>query len=112
MRRPRIFGVIDTMSKRWNLLLLRKHCPHILNRVGSARINRLEKVKSGLVRAAVQRAFESADGRSDGRVHIRERSRRHAGGKSGGIQLVIGMPYQSNIEGTFGGLGGTLAVQH
>src|SRR6266568_1618627 len=103
MGRARIFRVIDTMAESWNLLLLRKHSTHVLDRVGSARINCLEKVKRGLVRAAVQRTFESADGRGNGRMHIRKRSGSHAGRERGRVQFMVGMQDKSNIQRAFCG---------
>ena len=75
----------------------------------------LEKLQQNfdhvLIGAAVQRAFQRADGRGDRRIDIRERGGRHARSEGGCVQLVIGVQDQSHVEGVFHHVVRTLAGQ-
>jgi hypothetical protein len=64
-----------------------------------------------LVRAAVQRTFQRADGRGDRRIDVRQRGRRHARGESGSVELVVGVQGQGHVEGVLHHVVGPLAGQ-
>ena len=56
-----------------------------------------------LVGAAVQRALERADGAGNGGVDVGEGGGDDAGGKGGGVQFVVGVQNERDIEGLGGG---------
>ena len=90
VRGPRVFGAVHAMAETWNLGLAREG---VLNGFGGGFLvaQAEQPFDHLLIGAAMQRAFQSADPGGDGRVDVRKRSRHHAGGESGGVQLVIGV---------------------
>src|SRR5205823_5724892 len=75
-------------------------------------VDGVEEVHSGLVGSAVERAFESADGTGDGGVDVGESGGDDAGGEGAGVELVVGVEDEGDVEGAGGGVGGLLAVEH
>ena len=59
-------------------------------------------VEDGLVRAAVQRPFQRADGRGHGRMHIRKRGGDNPGSECGSVEFMVGMQDEGDIQGAFG----------
>ena len=59
---------------------------------------RQEHVHHLLVRAAVQPALQRPDGADDGRVQIGLRRADDAGGKGGGIEFMLGIQDERNVE--------------
>ena len=80
--------------------------------VGGRLVDGEEHVHHGLIRAAVQWAFKRADGAGDRGVHIGQRRRDHASCKGRGIQLMVGVQNQRDIEGLGRGFRRLLAAQH
>ncbi len=58
----------------------------------------LQFVQHALVGAAVQRAFERADGGRDGRMQIGKRRSHHAGRERRGVEFVLGVHDHRKIE--------------
>ena len=104
VRRARIFGVIHAMAEAGNLLLLRQHALDVIDRIGARGVDGFQDAEHRFVGAAVQRPLQRPDRRSDGRVHVAERGRHHARRKGRGVQLVVGMQDERDVEGAFGGL--------
>ena len=102
MRGAGILSVVHAVPESGDFLLLRQHPLHVLDRVGAGGIDRLENAKYGFVRAAMQRALQSTDGSGDGRMHVTECSRYYAGGERRGIQFVIGVQDQGDVERSLG----------
>jgi hypothetical protein len=63
VRGPRVFGVIDAMAESRNFLFLRQHALDVIHGINSGLIDGLKNMKHSLIRAAVQRPFQGADGR-------------------------------------------------
>ena len=51
------------------------------------------------IRAAVQRTFQRADGGGDRRINIGKRGGRDARGEGGGVQFMLGVQHQRDVEG-------------
>ncbi len=66
----------------------------------------------GLVGAAVQRALQRADGAGDGGVDVGEGGCDDACGEGGGVQFVVGVQDEGDVESFFSRGGGLFAVQH
>ncbi len=60
----------------------------------------------------MQRAFERADGAGDGGVHVGHGAGDDAGGKGGGVELMVGMEDERDVQGAGGGGDGLFAVEH
>ena len=60
----------------------------------------------------MQRAFERADGAGDGGVHVGQGGGDDAGGEGAGVELVVGVEDERDVEGAGGGVGGLFAVEH
>ena len=63
----------------------------MLNRIGLLLVDGIQNAEHGLVRTAMQRTFQGADGRGDGGVHIRQSRSGNTSSKGGGVQFVIGV---------------------
>jgi hypothetical protein len=50
------------------------------------------------IRAAVERALERADRADRGRIQVRQGGRGHAGGECRGVQLVVGVEHERDVE--------------
>src|ERR1019366_1377703 len=59
----------------------------------------------------MQRAFQGTDGGRDGRVHVAERSCDHASREGGGIQFVVGVQDESDIQRSLRRSTRNLAIQ-
>ena len=84
----------------------------MLDGIFAGLVDGVEQVHDGFVGAAVQRALERADGAGDGGVHVGERGGDDARGEGAGVELVVGVQDERDVEGLGGGLGGLLAVEH
>src|SRR6185312_15216760 len=95
-----------------NLFFLRQQAPHVLHRIGASFCNAFQNSERSLIGAAVQGPFEGADGRRNGGMHVRQGGRGDPGGKGGGIQFVVGVQDEGDVEGAFGGGRRLLPGQH
>ena len=107
-----IFGVVDAVAEAGDLLLFGEHLADVLDGVGAGFVDGVEEAHGGLVGSAVERAFEGADGAGDGGVDVGEGGGDDAGGEGAGVELVIGVEDERDVEGAGGGVGGLLAVEH
>jgi hypothetical protein len=60
----------------------------------------------------VERSFEGADGSCDGGVDVSKGGGDDTRGKGAGVEFVIGVEDESDVECAGGGLGRLLAVEH
>ena len=72
--------------------------------------NFFEHLDDSFVGAAVEGAFEGADGRGDRGVKIGEGGDGDAGREGGGVHAVVGVDNVGDVEGFDGGCAGLLAV--
>ena len=107
-----VLGLVDAMAEAGDLLLGGQHAFDVLDRIGAGLVDGVEQAHHALVGAAVQRALERADGAGDGGVDVGEGGGDDAGGEGGGVQFVVGVQDQGDVEGSGGGLGGLDAVEH
>ena len=100
------------MAEARDLLLARQLArARIVERLAGLPSRRLEQhLHDVLVGAAVQRALERADGRDDRRVDVGQRRGGHARGEGRGVQLVIGVQGQGDVEGALAIAFGRLPV--
>ena len=112
MGRAGIFGVVDAVAEAGDLLLLGEHLLDVLDGVGAGFVDGVEEAHGGFVGSAVERAFEGADGAGDGGVDVGEGGGDDAGGEGAGVELVVGVEDERDVEGAGGGVGGLLAVEH
>ena len=112
MRGAGVFGVIDAVAEAGDFFLLGEHLPDVLDWVGAGLVDGVEEAHGGLVGAAVQWAFECADGSGDGGVDVGECGGDDAGGEGAGVELVVGVEDECDVEGAGRGVGGLLAVEH
>ena len=75
------------------------------------RTDRGEHLEHLLVGAAVERALQGADRRSDRGVHVRARTRYDARRESGCVVLVFGIQVERRVHGTHPQIGRLLAVE-
>ena len=104
--------MVDAVAKAGHLLFLGQHSFDVFDWVGAVAIDGNQDMKDCFIGATVERAFQGADGRRDGRVHIGEGGGGDAGGEGRGVQFVIGMEDKSDIERTFRSRRRSLAVEH
>ena len=110
--RAGIFGVVDAMAEAGDFFLLGEHLFHVLDWVGARFFDGVEEAHGGLVGSAVEWAFEGADGSGDGGVDVGEGGGDDARGEGAGVELVVGVEDEGDVEGAGGGGGGLLAVEH
>ena len=113
MRRARIFGVINAVAEAGNLLLLRQHAFDVLDRIGATLCQSPPEYGTPLrwLRRAAGPLSAPMAG-SDRRVHVRQRGGGHARRKGRGVQFVVGMQDQRDVQRPLGSLRRRLAVQH
>ena len=92
------------MAEAGNFLLLRQHALDVIHRIDSGLVDGLKDMKHGLVGAAMQRPFQGANRRGHGGMHIGKRGRHHPGSEGGGVEFVVGVQDEGDIEGALGGL--------
>src|SRR3981189_2102109 len=80
--------------------------------VGSGFFDGIEKAHRGFVGSAMEWALEGANGTGDGGVDVGEGGGNDAGGEGAGVELVVGVEDERDVEGAGGGVGGLLAVEH
>ena len=110
--RAGIFGVVDAMAEAGDLFLLGEHLADVLDWVGAGFVDGVEEAHGGLVGSAVEWAFEGADGSGDGGVDVGEGGGDDARGEGAGVELVVGVEDEGDVEGAGGGVGGLFAVEH
>ena len=108
--RAGIFGVVNTMAESGDLLLLGEHFLDVLDWIGALGLDGVEQAHRGLVGAAVERTTERADGAGDGGVNVGERGGDDARSEGAGVEFVIGVQDQRDVEGSGGCFGGLLTV--
>src|ERR1700736_1667885 len=106
MGRARIFGVVDAVTEAGDFFLLGEHLPDVFDRVGAGFFDGIEEAHGGLVGSAVKGAFEGTDGSGDGGVDVGEGGGDNAGGEGAGVEFVVGVEDESDVEGAGGGVGG------
>ncbi len=93
----RVDGVIDAVAEARDLDLVgQAGLHHIHGLVGRARFE--QHLHHVFVGAAMQRSFEGGYAGRGGGVDVGKSRGHHAGGKSGSIELVIGMQRQRDVE--------------
>ena len=98
MRRARVERLVNAMADAHDLLLLRQHALDVgVDFVFAADF--LEHVDDAFVGAAVQRAFQRADGRGDGGIKIGQRRDGDARAEGRGVHAVIGVQDKRHVEG-------------
>ena len=107
-----VFGLVDAVAEAGDLLLGGEHVLHVFDGVGAGLVDGVEQAHHGFIGAAVQRALERADGAGDGGVNVGEGGGDDAGGEGGGVQFVVGVQDEGDVESAGGGLGGLFAVEH
>ena len=98
MRRARVERLVNAMADAHDFLLL---FASLLLDIGIDFVlaaDFLQHVDDALIRATVQRAFQGANGRGDGRVEVAQGGNRDAGAESRGVHPVIGMQDKGDIE--------------
>uniref|UniRef100_E6QM64 Uncharacterized protein n=1 Tax=mine drainage metagenome TaxID=410659 RepID=E6QM64_9ZZZZ len=100
----RVFGLVDAVSEAGDFFLVGEHLFDVLDGVSASLVDGEEHTHDGFVCPAVERAFEGADCAGDGGVNVRERGGDDASGEGGGIQLVVGVEDEGDVEGSGGGL--------
>src|SRR5271170_787443 len=99
MRRARVLCVIDAVTEARDLLLLRQHIFYVLDRIEAGFVDGEEHAHHRFIRAAVERTLEGADGSGDSGVYVGKGGGDDAGGEGGGVQLVVGMEDEGDVEG-------------
>ena len=97
MRGARVERLVNAMADAHDLFLLRQ----AFGDVGVHLVERadfLEHFDDALVGAAVQRAFERADGAGDGGIHVAQRGDGDAGAEGGGVHAVVGMQHVAQVQ--------------
>src|ERR1035438_10269849 len=107
-----VFSLVDAMAKAGDFLFRGEHALDVFDRVGTGLVDGIEQAHHALVGAAVQRAFERADGAGNSGVDVGQCSGDDAGGEGGGVELVVGVKDEGDIEGASGGFGRLDAVEH
>ncbi len=107
-----VFGVVDAVAEAGDLLLLGEHLADVLDGILAGLVDGVEEAHGGLVGSAVQRAFEGADGSGDGGVDVGKGGGDDARGEGAGVELVVGVEDEGDVEGADRGVGGLLAVEH
>jgi hypothetical protein len=106
-----VFGAVDAVAEAHDALVVGKLLPDV--RVGAGRIADLGgHLLDRLGGAAVQRAFERADGGDDGGVHVRERGGGDAGRKGRGVGAMLSVEQEVEVHGVDGFLARLLAFEH
>ena len=96
--RADVAGLVDAVAKAHDPFLARQGVTDPL--LGAVRpAGRHQNVHHLLVGAAVERALERADGAGNTRVHVAERRDDNAGGEGRGVELVLGVEDERDIEG-------------
>ena len=108
---PRVRHAVDAVAEA--------HHPHLVGqrlpdpRLGlRRRPDLLDHQHDLLVGAAVERALQGADGRDDRRVQVGQRGGGHARGERGGVELVVGVQDERDVEGLLLERVGFRAAQH
>ena len=97
MRGARVFGAVDAVSEAHDLLLIGKRIQHpVLNLFDAANLHQV--LDDAFVGAAVQRAFERADGRDNRRIHVRQRRRRHPRRERRSVQFMVGVQDEGHVH--------------
>ncbi len=106
----RIGNFIDAMAKAHDQLFRRHHLQQTF--FGFVRRGKLlDQLHGGFVGAAVQRAAQRADAAGDSGIKVRQRGRDGPRGKSGSVELMLGVENQRSIDGAAVQIVGLLAVQ-
>jgi len=100
------------MAEAGDFFLFGKHLPYVLDGIGAGLVDGVEEPHGGFIGATVEGAFEGADGSGDGGVDVGEGGGDDAGGEGAGVQLVIGVEDERDIEGIGGSVRGLLSVEH
>ncbi len=96
-----VFGLVDAVAEAGDLLLGGQHILHVFDGIGAGLVDGVEQAHDAFVGAAVQRSLERADGAGDGRVDVGQGGGDDAGGKGGGVQLVLGVQHQRHVHGAW-----------
>ena len=113
MGRAGVFGGVDAVAEAGDLFLAGEHAADVLDGVGAGFVDGVEELHGGLVGAAVEGTLEGADGAGDGGVHVRQGGGDDARGKGAGVELVIGVQDEGDVEGVLVAVcGGLFAVEH
>ena len=97
MRRARVERFVNAMADAHDFFLLLELPLHVgVDFVLAPDF--LQHVDHALVRAAVQRTFQGANGRGDGGVKIAQRGDGDAGTESGGVHAMVGVQDKGNIK--------------
>ena len=109
--RARVVRLVDAVTEAHDeLLALELALDEGLDLVHRADL--VEHDHDFLVGAAVQRAFEGSDGGRHRAVHVAERGDGDATCESRGVEAVIGVQDQADVQTTSHRVGGLLAVEH
>ncbi len=84
----------------------------VFDGVGAGLVDGVEQAHHAFIGAAVERALERADGAGNGGVNVGEGGGDDAGGEGGGVQFVVGVEDEGDVEGAGGGFRGLDAVEH
>ena len=112
VRGARVFGVVDAVAEAGDFFLLGEHLADVLDGVGTGFVDGVEEAHGGLVGSAVEGTFEGSDGTGDSGVDVGEGGGDDARGEGAGVELVVGVEDERDVEGSGGGLGGLFAVEH
>src|SRR6202051_4623058 len=100
------------MAKGGYFFLLSEHLLHVFDWIGAGLFDGVEEAYGGFVGSAVERAFECTDGAGDGGVDVGEGGCDDACGEGAGVELVVGVEDEGDVEGAGGGVGWLFAVEH
>src|SRR5581483_3373249 len=106
------FGLVDAMAEAGDLLPRGEHVLHILDRVCAFFIDGEQKAHHAFVRTPMQGALQSANRAGNCGVNVGEGGGDDAGREGGGVQFVVGVKNEGEIESSSGRFRGFNAIQH
>src|SRR5713226_7895967 len=98
VRRAGVKHLVDAMADPHDLLFLGEAILHVGIDVVE-RADFQEHFDHAFVGAAVERPFERADGRGDGRIHVAERRDCDAGAEGRGVHAVVRVQHVTQVDG-------------
>ena len=104
--------MVDAVAEAGDLFLVCEHLFDVLDGVGTGFVDGIEQAHGGLIGSPMKGTFKSADGTGDGGVDVGQRGGDDARSEGAGVQLVVGMEDERNVEGACSGFGRLFAVEH
>src|SRR6185437_12348780 len=102
---------VDAVTEAGDFFLALQHSAYVRDGIFLRLVDRVEDAHDGFVGSAVQWPLQGADGAGDGGVHVRKRSGDDTRGEGAGVELMVGVEDEGDVERASGGCRGLFSVQ-